>query len=103
LGRQHQQACNATGTLALCADNHRGLNFGLGIGCTGGWFGYTGGINGYNTAAYYLPDKDATIIAFVTAQIEKPDPGVANAIVRDFTRILFPQNIAYPSQNSFTR
>ena len=77
-----------------------GLNFGLGIGCTGGWFGYTGGINGYNTAAYYLPDKDATIIAFVTAQIEKPDPGVANAIVRDFTRILFSQNIAYPSQNS---
>ncbi len=72
-----------------------GLNFGLGIGCTGGWFGYTGGINGYNTAAYYLPAEDAVIIAFVTAQIEKPEPGVANSIVRDITQILFPQHVAF--------
>ena len=73
-----------------------GADFGLGVGCTGGWFGYTGGINGYNTAAYYLPGKDATIIAFITSQVEKPAPGVANAILRDFTRILFPKNIAFP-------
>jgi D-alanyl-D-alanine carboxypeptidase len=73
-----------------------GADFGLGVGCTRGWFGYTGGINGYNTAAYYLPGKDATIIAFITSQVEKPAPGVANAILRDFTRILFPKNIAFP-------
>jgi D-alanyl-D-alanine carboxypeptidase len=73
-----------------------GLSFGLGIGCSGGWFGYTGGIPGYNTGAYYLPAKDATIIAFVNSQVEQPEPGVANSIVRDFTQILFPENVAFP-------
>jgi D-alanyl-D-alanine carboxypeptidase len=74
-----------------------GLYFGLGVGCSGGWFGYTGGIPGYNTGAYYLPAKDATIIAFVNSQQEKPGPGVANSIVRDFTQILFPENVVFPT------
>lgn len=71
------------------------LKFGLGIGCTGGWFGYTGGIPGYNTAAYYLPSEDATVIVFINSQREKPKPGVANAIFHDITEILFPENIAF--------
>jgi D-alanyl-D-alanine carboxypeptidase len=74
-----------------------GLAFGLGIGCSGGWYGYTGGIPGYNTGAYYFPEKDATIIAFVNSQIEKPEPGVANSIVRDFTQILDPGHVAFPT------
>jgi D-alanyl-D-alanine carboxypeptidase len=74
------------------------LRFGLGVGCTGGWFGYTGGIPGYNTAAYYLPGKDATVIAFVNSQREEPFPGVANSIVRDITRILFPGSIAFSEE-----
>jgi D-alanyl-D-alanine carboxypeptidase len=72
------------------------LSFGLGIGCSNGWYGYTGGLPGYNTAAYYLPAKDVTLIAFVTAQREKPEPGVANAIFRDITQILTPHNVAFP-------
>jgi D-alanyl-D-alanine carboxypeptidase len=28
------------------------LAFGLGIGCSAGWYGYTGGLPGYNTAGY---------------------------------------------------
>ncbi len=75
-----------------------GMSFGLGIGCSGGWYGYTGGIPGYNTGAYYLPEKGATIIVFVNSQIEHPDPGVANAIVRDFTQILFPDHVAFPGK-----
>ena len=71
------------------------MGFGLGIGCTGGWYGYTGGIEGYNTAAYYLPEEDATIIAFVNSQREEPSPGVANSIVRDITKILFPQHVVF--------
>jgi D-alanyl-D-alanine carboxypeptidase len=74
-----------------------GLAFGLGIGCSDGWYGYTGGIPGYNTGAYYFPEKDATIIAFVNSQIEKPEPGVANSIVRDFTQILDPSHVAFPT------
>jgi D-alanyl-D-alanine carboxypeptidase len=73
-----------------------GLAFGLGIGCSAGWYGYTGGITGYNTAAYYLPIKDATIIAFVNSQREpKGKPDVPNAIVRDIARIVFPENVPF--------
>lgn len=72
------------------------LSFGLGIGCSDGWYGYTGGLPGYNTAAYYLPAKDITLIAFVTAQRDKPEPGVANAIFRDITQIITPNNVAFP-------
>ena len=67
--------------------------FGLGIGCSNGWYGYTGGIPGYNTAAFYSPAEDATIVAFVTAQQESPKPGVANSVVRDITKILFPSHV----------
>ena len=73
-----------------------GLSFGLGIGCSAGWYGYTGGIPGYNTGAYYLPSQGATIIAFVNSQRETPSPGVANSILRDITQILFPENVAFP-------
>jgi D-alanyl-D-alanine carboxypeptidase len=73
------------------------LAFGLGIGCSGGWYGYTGGIPGYNTGAYYFPAQDATIIVFVNSQQEKPVPGVANAIFRDITQILYPDNVAFPT------
>lgn len=70
-----------------------GADFGLGIGCGSGWYGYTGGIPGYHTGAYYMPSKDITVIAFVTAQREKPFPGTANYIVRDISRILTPNNV----------
>ena len=72
-----------------------GLDFGLGIGCSNGWYGYTGGLPGYHTAAYYLPSKDITMIAFVTAQREKPFPGAANAIVRDISSIITPKNVNF--------
>jgi len=71
------------------------LAFGLGIGCSAGWYGYTGGITGYNTAAYYMPATGATIIAFVNSQREKPFPGVANAIFRDIAKIVTPNNVPF--------
>lgn len=80
-----------------------GLSFGLGIGCSGGWYGYTGGIPGYNTGAYYFPSQGATIIAFVNSQQEKPAPGVANAIFRDITQILYPANVAFPTDPNPTK
>ncbi|MEO6836543.1 MAG: serine hydrolase domain-containing protein [Candidatus Tumulicola sp.] len=71
------------------------LEFGLGIGCSAGWYGYTGGITGYNTAAYYMPATGATIIVLVNAQQEKPAPGVANAIFHDIASIVTPNNVPY--------
>ncbi len=71
------------------------MAFGLGIGCSAGWFGYTGGITGYNTGAYYLPEVDATIIALVNTQQQPKDkPDVASAIFRDVARVLFPKQRA---------
>jgi D-alanyl-D-alanine carboxypeptidase len=66
--------------------------FGLGIVCSNGWYGYTGGIEGYNTSAYYFPEKDATVIVFVNAKVDEPKPGVANQIVGDITGIITPQH-----------
>jgi len=71
------------------------MGFGMGVGSSAGWFGYTGGLPGYHTAAYYLPEKDITIIAFVTAQREKPFPGAANCIARDISRIITPKNVMF--------
>jgi D-alanyl-D-alanine carboxypeptidase len=72
------------------------LAFGLGIGCSAGWFGYTGGITGYNTGAYYLPAMDATIVALVNSQQQPKDkPDVASAIFRDIARIVSPGNVPF--------
>jgi D-alanyl-D-alanine carboxypeptidase len=71
------------------------LAFGLGIGCSAGWYGYTGGLPGYNTANYYFPARDLTIVAWVPFQAEKPFPGVANAIFRDIARIMTPANVPF--------
>ncbi len=79
-------------------DTGRGknLSFGLGIGNTNGWLGYTGGTRGYNTAAYYLPSKDATIIVFVnTSDYEEDHVSIANKIMHDITQILFPDQVAW--------
>ncbi len=81
--------------LACLPTGEPGLAFGLGIGCSAGWYGYTGGISGYNTAAYYLPASKVTIIAFVTSQQEDPIPGVANAIFRDVAKIVTPAHVPY--------
>lgn len=71
------------------------LAFGLGIGCSAGWYGYTGGLSGYNTAAYRFPAAGVTILAFVTLQADTPPPGVANAIVHDIARIVTPANVPF--------
>ncbi len=67
--------------------------FGLGINCSAGWYGYTGALPGYNTADYYFPASDATIVAWITYQAEKPPEGVASVIFRDIARIMTPDNI----------
>jgi D-alanyl-D-alanine carboxypeptidase len=77
-----------------------GLYFGLGIGNSGDWWGYTGGLEGYNTAAYYLPEEDAYVLAFVTAKIDNPDPGVANAILRDICAIIYPDHVPFSGTGS---
>jgi D-alanyl-D-alanine carboxypeptidase len=71
------------------------LSFGLGLGCSEGWYGYTGGLPGYNTGEYYFPQRDISVVAWVPLQAGKPKPGVANTLFRDIARILTPNNIPF--------
>jgi D-alanyl-D-alanine carboxypeptidase len=71
---------------------HGNVGFGLGLGCSAGWYGYTGGLPGYNTGNYYFPATGATIVTWVDVQANKPEPGVANALFRDIARIMTPNN-----------
>jgi D-alanyl-D-alanine carboxypeptidase len=71
------------------------LAFGLGLGCSAGWYGYTGGLPGYNTADYYFPANGTTIVAWVDVQVGKPSPGAANALFRDIARIMTPDNVPF--------
>jgi D-alanyl-D-alanine carboxypeptidase len=68
-------------------------DFGLGINCSAGWYGYTGALPGYNTADYYFPATDTTIVAWITYQAETPPEGVASVIFRDIARIMTPANV----------
>lgn len=95
LGTMNSKATQRQRLKCLPTGKGPGLDFGLGIGCSNGWYGYTGGLPGYHTAAYYLPSKDITMIAFVNAQREQPFPGAANAIVRDISRIITPNNVNF--------
>jgi D-alanyl-D-alanine carboxypeptidase len=81
---------------------HGNLAFGLGLGCSAGWYGYTGGLPGYNTGNYYFPASGITIVSWVSVQAHKPSPGAANAIFRDIARIMTPANVPF-SQNGTGR
>jgi D-alanyl-D-alanine carboxypeptidase len=69
--------------------------FGLGINCSAGWYGYTGALPGYNTADYYFPATDVTVVAWITYQAESPPEGVASVIFRDIARIMTPANVPF--------
>jgi hypothetical protein len=71
------------------------LAFGLALGESAGWYGYTGGLPGYNTADYYFPANHTFVIAWVPLQAHDPQPGVANTIFRDIARIMTPNNIPF--------
>jgi D-alanyl-D-alanine carboxypeptidase len=68
------------------------VGFGLGVGCASGWYGYTGGLPGYNTANYYFPATGAFVAAWVTLQKDDPKPGAANALFTELARVMTPDS-----------
>ena len=93
--RYDQQPASQKARLTCLPTGTGNLSFGLGIGCSAGWYGYTGGITGYNTGAYYMPATGITSIVFVNTQVERPFPGVANAIFRGIAKIITPNNVPF--------
>jgi len=67
--------------------------YGLGIGYDHGWLGHTGELPGYNTAPFYLPQQDATIVIEVNSDIgaNKKDP--APALFKALAKIVTPNNV----------
>ncbi len=81
--------------LSECKPFLGNTSFGLGINCSAGWYGYTGALPGYNTAEYYNPATNTTIVAWITYQAESPPETIASVIVRDIARIITPGNIPF--------
>jgi D-alanyl-D-alanine carboxypeptidase len=71
------------------------LSFGLALGESAGWYGYTGGLPGYNTADYYFPANRTFVVAWVPLQSDKPQPGVANTIFHDIAKVMTPNNVPF--------
>lgn len=93
-GKTSKPATHAA--LMQCVSTGEGnLSFGLGLGCSAGWYGYTGGLPGYNTANYYFPEAGITIVAWVSLQANQPKPGAANSIFRDIASIMTPNNVPF--------
>ena len=77
--------------IAQCKLFDGNLGFGLGLACAGDdWYGYTGGLPGYNTAEYYSMKTGTTVLVWVDVQNGTPPPGVANAIFRAIAGIVEP-------------
>lgn len=76
--------------IAQCKKFDGNVGFGIGLACAGdGWYGYTGGLPGYNTAEYYSTKTGTTVLVWVDVKVETP-PGVANAIFRAIAGIVDP-------------
>jgi D-alanyl-D-alanine carboxypeptidase len=67
--------------------------YGLGIGVDNGWLGHSGELPGYNTGAYYLPEKDAVMVVMVNSDIAvnkvKPMTGIFKAL----TAVITPDHV----------
>jgi D-alanyl-D-alanine carboxypeptidase len=67
--------------------------YGMGIGIDHGWLGHTGELPGYNTCAYYLPAKKATIVVMVNSDIPVGKANPAPAIMKTLIEVVTPQNV----------
>ncbi|MFO1415273.1 MAG: serine hydrolase domain-containing protein [Burkholderiales bacterium] len=68
--------------------------YGLGIGFDRGWLGHTGELPGYNTGAYYFPEKKATVVVMVNSDVPTAgNLGPATPIMRELIKVITPQNV----------
>jgi D-alanyl-D-alanine carboxypeptidase len=67
--------------------------YGLGIGIDHGWLGHSGELPGYNTGAYYLPEKKATIVVWVNSDIPVGKANPMPMIFKALTAVVTPGNV----------
>jgi D-alanyl-D-alanine carboxypeptidase len=83
--------------------NSRIQQYGLGVLGFNGWIGHNGGIPGYTTIAWYLPQKRMSLVVSVNSDIhlgpKRPNYAYepASEIAHHLTRILSPHHVAPPA------
>jgi D-alanyl-D-alanine carboxypeptidase len=68
-------------------------HYGIGIGEDHGWLGHTGELPGYNTAAFYLPEKKAIVVVEVNSDIPVGKANPAPTIFKALAKVLTPNNV----------
>lgn len=66
------------------------VQYGEGIGRFGRFYGHNGGIWGFSSEMFYLPERDATIVISVNRN-DEDERSHADGLFFALTRILFPQ------------
>ena len=69
--------------------------YGLGIGSDNGWLGHTGELPGYNTGAYYLPEKDAVMVVMVNSDIPVNKDNPMPSIFKALAAVVTPDHIPH--------
>jgi D-alanyl-D-alanine carboxypeptidase len=64
--------------------------YGLGIVNDGGWTGHTGVIFGYQTAVFYLPQAQTTLVFFINTDVPHE---VGTALARAITSVISPDHV----------
>jgi D-alanyl-D-alanine carboxypeptidase len=68
------------------------IQYGAGIGRFGRFYGHNGGIPGFSSEAFYLPEKDATIVICVNRN-DEDELSHADGLFFTLAKIAFPQYV----------
>jgi D-alanyl-D-alanine carboxypeptidase len=68
----------------------KSASYGLGIFNDGGWTGHTGVIFGYQTAVFYLPQAQTTLVFFANTDVPHE---VGTALARAITSVISPDHV----------
>ena len=67
--------------------------YGLGIGIDNGWLGHSGELPGYNTGAYFLPEKKAVIVVMVNSDIAVNNVNPMAVIFKALAAVVTPDHV----------
>ena len=74
-----------------------GVEYGLGVANIGGLIGHTGGIHGFNSGVFYLPESGSTLIVLVN-KFNSGGGEPAQDIYVDIAKLVFPDEFTEPGK-----
>ena len=67
--------------------------YGLGLFDVGGWIGHNGSLPGYQTAVYYLPQRQTTMVVFTNTDVGYEGLDSSAILATAITRIISPDHV----------